>query len=81
MRKIILFLILFLIGPGSWIKPIFADEVSETKTYKLKCKDCNLIMISLSNISAGHMSLYEYERMTTPNLDKWAEDAIVFKDK
>ena len=44
------------------------------------CKDCNLIMISLSNVSAENMSLYGYERLTTPTLDKWAEDAVVFKN-
>lgn len=46
----------------------------------IKCKDCNIIMISLSNVSAEHMSLYGYERVTTPNLDKWAEDAVVFEN-
>lgn len=45
-----------------------------------KCEDCNLIMISLSNVSVEHMSLYGYERLTTPNIDKWAEDAIVFEN-
>jgi len=44
----------------------------------VKCKDCNLIMISLSNVSAENMSLYGYERLTTPNLDEWAKDAVVF---
>jgi len=46
----------------------------------VKCKDCNLIMISLSNVSAEHMSLYGYERLTTPNLDEWAKDAVVFEN-
>lgn len=44
------------------------------------CKGCNLIMISLSNVSAEHMSMYGYERITTPALDRWAKDAIVFKN-
>jgi len=46
----------------------------------VKCKDCNLIMISLSNVSAENMSLYGYERLTTPNLDEWAKDAVVFEN-
>jgi len=46
----------------------------------IRCKDCNLIMISLSNVSAEHMSLYGYERLTTPSLDEWAKDAIVFEN-
>lgn len=46
----------------------------------LKCKDCSLLMISLTNIGAGHMSLYGYGRKTTPGLDKWAGGALVFED-
>lgn len=46
----------------------------------MECNDCNVIMISLSNVSAEHMSLYGYERVTTPNLDAWAKDAIVFNN-
>lgn len=43
-------------------------------------KDCNLIVISLGNLGARHMSLYGYQRKTTPNLDKWAHDAMVFEN-
>lgn len=43
-------------------------------------KDYNLLMISVTNIGAQHMSLYGYGRKTTPNLDKWAAGAIVFED-
>ncbi|MCR4287815.1 MAG: sulfatase-like hydrolase/transferase, partial [Deltaproteobacteria bacterium] len=46
----------------------------------LKCRGCNLIMISLSNVSAERMSLYGYSRPTTPKLDEWAKDALVFED-
>lgn len=44
------------------------------------CKDCNLIVVSLSNVSAKHMSLYGYERLTTPNLDELAKESIVFEN-
>jgi len=37
-------------------------------------------MISLSNVSAEHMSLYGYERLTTPRLDEWAKGAVVFEN-
>ena len=43
-----------------------------------QCKECNLIMISINNIGAEHMSLYGYKRQTTPNLDKWSKEALVF---
>lgn len=44
------------------------------------CKDCNVILISLGNTGANHMSLYGYERDTTPRLNEWAKDAVVFEN-
>lgn len=41
-------------------------------------KDYNVILISITNVGAKHMSLYGYERPTTPELDAWAKDAFVF---
>lgn len=38
----------------------------------------NLIVISVDSLRADHMSLYGYERDTTPNTDAWAKDAVVF---
>lgn len=43
-------------------------------------KDCNLLVISITNIGTEHMSLYGYGRKTTPNLEKWAEGALVFDE-
>lgn len=45
-----------------------------------KLNDCNLIIISINNIGAEHMSLYGYKRKTTPNIDKWASGAFVFEN-
>ncbi len=44
------------------------------------CPDCNLILISLSNVGADRMSLYGYRRKTTPHLDRWAEESLVFEN-
>lgn len=40
----------------------------------------NLIMISLGNVGTAHMSLYGYPRETTPALERWAKDAVVFEN-
>ena len=56
---------------------LYSDEKNKED---VSCRGCNLIMISLSNVSAKHMSLYGYERLTTPRLDEWAKDAIVFEN-
>ena len=40
--------------------------------------DSNLILISIDTLSADHMSLYGYSRLTTPFLDRRAKEAITF---
>lgn len=42
------------------------------------CKDCNLIFISLTNLRVDHLGFSGYLRNTSPNLDVFARDAVVF---
>ena len=60
--------------PGHATEAVQPDAAGE-----LTCSDCNVLMISLANVSAEHMSLYGYERLTTPHLTRWAQDAVVFE--
>ncbi len=39
----------------------------------------NIILISIDTIRADHMSCYGYEHKTTPNIDAFAENAILFQ--
>lgn len=43
---------------------------------ELLCQDCNLIMVSLSNLRRSHMSSYGYKRLTTPNIDRFFSEGI-----
>lgn len=38
----------------------------------------NLIIISIDTLRTDHMGVYGYTKNTTPNIDKWAKNAIVF---
>lgn len=90
MKKIFLILILIITGSIIFLKftdkqvelvgSVIDDKSKNSINDTLMCKDCNLIMISLSNVSAEHMSLYGYKRLTTPNLDKFANNATVFNN-
>lgn len=42
------------------------------------CKDCNVILITMSNLRYDHMSSNGYFRPTTPNLDNFAKESIMF---
>ena len=39
----------------------------------------NVIIVLVDTLRADHMSLYGYERATTPFIDKFAADAVVFE--
>ncbi len=45
---------------------------------KIQCRDCNIIVISLSNLRKKNMSFYGYTRPTTPNIDNFFKDSFVF---
>lgn len=76
-KKFILsFLIVFFI----FLIPTLSSYGKEDKRLARKFKDYNLIMISINNIGVEHTSLYGYKRKTTPNLDKWSRNALVFED-
>jgi hypothetical protein len=40
----------------------------------------SVILIVLDTLRQDHMSLYGYSRQTTPHLDRWAKDALVFEN-
>jgi len=44
------------------------------------CDGCNLVLVSVDTLRADHMSLYGYERPTTPHLETLASDAVVFDE-
>jgi len=39
----------------------------------------NVILISIDCLRADHVGAYGYQRQTTPNLDRFAEDGVVFE--
>lgn len=44
------------------------------------CKDCNLIIISLTSLRKKNMSLYGYKRDTTPTINKFFEKSYLFEN-
>ena len=46
----------------------------------LPCTKCNLILISADTVRADRLSLYGYERPTTPFLDALANESVVFEN-
>ena len=42
-------------------------------------KKPNLLFFGIDSMRAEHMSLYGYDRLTTPHIDKYLEGGIVFE--
>lgn len=40
----------------------------------------NLILIGIDSLRADHMSLYGYNRLTTPHIDKFSKDGCIFNN-
>lgn len=46
--------------------------------FKARAKTLNLIIISIDTLRPDHMGAYGYGKNTTPNIDKFAKNAMVF---
>jgi arylsulfatase A-like enzyme len=46
----------------------------------LNCQNCNVILIVIDTLRADHIGAYGYEKDTSPNIDKLAEEGILFKN-
>lgn len=42
------------------------------------CERCNIVLISFDTVRADHLGVYGYGRDTSPNVDSFAERAVVF---
>jgi arylsulfatase A-like enzyme len=40
----------------------------------------NVLLIVLDTVRADHLSLYGYERRTSPNLEAWAKEGVLFRN-
>ena len=74
MKKIVLFAVAMLIFLGVFLL-IFTKQ---TNRLPFLCKDCNVILITLTNLRYDHMSQNGYLRPTSPNLDNFASESLIF---
>jgi len=47
---------------------------------EFKCEDCNVILISITNLRNDHLGYNGYFRDTSPNIDNFASESIVFEN-
>jgi len=53
------------------------DRGVTTPAYR--CSDCNVLLISIDTLRADHLHAYGYGRDTSPNIDRFAREAVLFE--
>lgn len=71
-KSLIVFVLIFVLIVAVYL----SNNVNDAE--KISASDYNIILISLTNVGANHLGLYGYERNTSPNIDAFAEESIVF---
>ena len=61
-----------------WAAGAIASAAPPAET--LRCKDCSVILISVTNLRYDHVSSNGYFRPTTPSLDALAAESLVFSN-
>jgi arylsulfatase A-like enzyme len=56
----------------------FSVSLQASQVQNYKCPNCNLIVISLSNARPKNMSIYGYQRPTTPHIEKYFNNSFIF---
>jgi arylsulfatase A-like enzyme len=73
-------LVFLVFGMNVFFKQTPLREDLNIKASSLPADEPNVILIVMDTVRADHLSLYGYERDTTPNLEKFAEEAIVYSN-
>ena len=74
MKKVILLFILATLFLGGF----FVLRLGQEQNNAFSCNDCNVILITLTNLRYDHLSGNGYIRSTTPALDAFSEESLVF---
>ncbi len=56
-----------------------APEAAAIAPPRWEPKRFNILMLVIDTVRPDHMGLYGYERETSPNIARWAQDALVFE--
>lgn len=69
--------------PGATVSAEKQDNASRPNAPladKTACRGYNLIVIAFEPLGANHVGAYGYPRDTTPRLDRFSRDAVLFKE-
>jgi len=59
---------------------LFVNVATSAEKKNISCKNCNLIIISLTSTRKANMSAFGYNRKTTPNIDSFFANSFFFNN-
>ncbi|MCX5884368.1 MAG: sulfatase-like hydrolase/transferase [Proteobacteria bacterium] len=71
---IVLFLLFFMLLRGD------GEREKRSGVKKASAGSPNIILITMDTARADHLSCYGYQSLTTPNLDRFSQEGVVFKN-
>lgn len=71
-------LVVILLGSAAWTAPARAEARALASAPEAPTGVPNLLLIILDTVRARNLSLYGYDRPTTPRIDEWARQGTVF---
>ena len=57
-----------------------ATACSKVERPPALCADCNVVLISMDTVRADRLGIYGHTKPTSPNVDRFAEHALVFEN-
>src|SRR3954465_12515353 len=71
---------LVLIGAGVWLTVLWSGTAEKEQGALPRVARPNVLLISLDTLRPDHLGCYGYGKPTSPNLDRFAAQGVVFKD-
>lgn len=65
--------------PAAAVDPGIGDSTPTETAQDFSFSECNLVLISLTNLRADHLGVYGYTRPTSPHIDALARESLVFE--
>ncbi len=63
----------------SYVSPVWSGPLMYSTEAEKEADRPNVVLISLDTLRADHLGCYGYDRDTSPNIDKFAEDGFLFE--
>ena len=58
---------------------VYLGAVFRSQSNDYLCPECNIILVSVDTLRPDHLGCYGYDKNTSPNIDLFCEDSVVFK--